>query len=147
MAGFEFEKRLSGGAPTIETLTFKDSETLTKGDLVNLETGLVDLAATLDNNLLGCVLETKAGIAATSTIKCVIDDDAIYIVTDLNARVKGETLDLAGLTGAQGVAASLNKELVRPSLRICASTLLKVKEITYAIGVIKDCAKTIKLRQ
>jgi serine palmitoyltransferase len=43
--------------------------------------------------------------------------------------------------------ATLNKELVRPSLRICASTLLKVKEITYAIGVIKDCAKAIKLRQ
>ena len=39
---------------------------------------------------------------------------------------------------------TLNKELVRPSLRICASTLLKVKEITYAIGVIKSCAALLK---
>lgn len=43
--------------------------------------------------------------------------------------------------------AALNKELFRPSLRICASTLLKAKEITFAINIIKDCAKSIKLRQ
>lgn len=41
----------------------------------------------------------------------------------------------------------LNKELVRPSLRICASTLLKAKEIIHAVAVIKDCAAAIKARQ
>lgn len=42
---------------------------------------------------------------------------------------------------------SLNKDLIRPSLRICASTLLKAKEITYAVGVIKTCAASLKPRQ
>lgn len=41
----------------------------------------------------------------------------------------------------------LNKTLVRPSLRVCASTLLKQTEITYAVGIIKDCAAAIKPRQ
>jgi hypothetical protein len=112
MAGFEYEKRLSGGAPTIEWLTFKDTETLTKGDLVNLETGEIDLAATADTNLLGVILETKAGVDSTTKARVITDDDAVYAVTDANARVKGATLDIAGATGAQGVAASTNKELV-----------------------------------
>jgi len=43
--------------------------------------------------------------------------------------------------------ASLNKELIRPSLRICASTYLKAKEITHAVGIIKECAATIRARQ
>lgn len=42
---------------------------------------------------------------------------------------------------------SLNKDLIRPSLRICASTVLKAKEITHAIAIIKECAATIKPRQ
>lgn len=112
MAGFEYEKRLCGGAPTIETLTFKDTETLTKGDLVNLESGLIDLAATGDTNLVGVILETKAGTSGVSTARVITDADAIYAVVDNNARVKGATLDIAGNTGAQGVAASTNKELV-----------------------------------
>lgn len=109
---FEYEKRLSGGAPTIEWLTFKDTETLTKGDLVNLETGEIDLAATADTNLLGVVLETKAGTDSTTKARVITDDDAVYAVVDANARVKGATLDIAGATGAQTVAASSNKELV-----------------------------------
>lgn len=112
MAGFEYEKRTDGGTPTIEWLTFKDTETLTKGDMVNLEAGEVDLAATADTNLLGAVLETVAGVDSTTKIKVVTDPDAIYAVVDANARVKGATLDIAGATGAQGVAASSNKEFV-----------------------------------
>ena len=42
---------------------------------------------------------------------------------------------------------TLNKELIRPSLRICVSTLMNAKQINYAAGVIKDCAKSIKPRQ
>ena len=44
--GFHFRYRKSGGVPTILDLPCKDSETLTKGDLVNLESGELDLAAT-----------------------------------------------------------------------------------------------------
>jgi hypothetical protein len=130
MAGFEYEKRVSGGAPTIETLTFKDTETLTKGDLVNLETGLIDLAATADVNLLGVVLETKAGTSGVSTARVITDDDAIYAVTDPNARLKGATLDIAGATGAQGVAASTNKELVVVS----ASSATERTRVRFNVG-------------
>lgn len=109
---FVFAFRESGGAPTIVDLLFKDTETLTKGDLVNLETGEVDLLATADANALGVVLETKAGTDSTTRIKVIIDEDAVYSVTDNNARLLGATLDVAGATGAQTVATSSNKEFV-----------------------------------
>ena len=112
MAGFQFRFRESGGAPTIVDLLFKDTETLTKGDLVNLETGEVDLLATGDTNALGVVLETVAGTDSTTRIKCIIDADAVYGVVDANARLLGAPLDVAGATGAQTVAASSNKEFI-----------------------------------
>lgn len=112
MAGFTFRYRIGGGAPTIQTLTFKDTETLTKGDLVNLETGEIDLAATADVNLVGVCLATVAGTDSTSKMDVITDPDAVYAVVDANARVIGATLDIAGATGSQGVAASSNKEFV-----------------------------------
>lgn len=110
--GFTFRYRLSGGAPTIQNLTFKDTETLTKGDILNLETGEVDLGATGDTGLLGVALQTEAGVDSTTKIDVIVDSDAVYAVTDNNARVKGATLDLTGTTGAQGVTTSSNKEFV-----------------------------------
>jgi len=112
MAGFEFRYRLCGAAPTIQDLIIKDTETLNKGDMVNLETGLIDLGATADTNLLGVVLETAAGTTEVTKYKVITDEDAVYAVTDANARLKGATLDLSGATGAQTVAASANKEFV-----------------------------------
>lgn len=109
---FTFAFRESGGAPTIVDLLFKDTETLTKGDLVNLETGELDLAATADANLVGVCLETKAGTDSTTRLKVIIDVDAVYSVTDNNARLLGATLDVTGATGAQAVTTSSNKELV-----------------------------------
>lgn len=111
-AGFRFRYRLSGGAPTIQTLTFKDTETLSKGDLVNLEGGEVDLAATNDSALVGAVLETKAGTDSTTTIMVITDQDAVYGVYDANARAIGATLDIAGTTGAMTVASSANADLI-----------------------------------
>ncbi len=110
--GFKYRGRTGGGQPTTQTLTFKDTETLTKGDMVNIETGEVDLAVTSDTALLGIALETKAGTDSTTTIECIVDPDAVYGVTDANARVKGATLDITGATGAQQLAASSNKEFV-----------------------------------
>lgn len=112
MAGFKFRYRLCGAAPTIQDLLFKDTETLTKGDIVNLETGEIDLGATADTNLLGVVLETQAGTGSTTRARVIVDADAVYGVTDANARLKGATLDLTGATGAQGVTTSSNKEFV-----------------------------------
>lgn len=111
MPGFSFRYRTSGGAPTIQQIVMADAS-FTKGDVVNLESGQADLAVTTDTNLLGAVQETKAGTAGTTKIEVIVDPDAVYGVTDANARVKGATLDLAGATGAQSVAASTNKEFV-----------------------------------
>lgn len=112
MAGFTFRYRLSGGAPTVQVLKAKDTETLTKGDLLNLETGEVDLGATADTNLLGVCLDTAARTDSTTDVYVITDADAVYGVADANARVKGATLDISGATGAQAVAASSNKEFV-----------------------------------
>lgn len=112
MAGFQFRYRLSHPTPTIQVLKAKDTETLTEGDLLNLESGEVDLAATADTNLLGVCLATYSAVDSTTDIRVIVDADAVYGVADANARVAGATLDLAGATGAQGVAASSNKEFV-----------------------------------
>lgn len=111
-AGFRFRGRISGGQPTIMDLLYKDTETLTKGDMVNLESGEIDLGATGDTNFLGVVMETQAGTDSTTRARVIVDDDAIYGVYDANARLKGATLDIAGATGAQTVATSSNKEFV-----------------------------------
>lgn len=110
-AGFRFMYRLSGGQPTIQKLTFKDTETLYKGDLVNLESGVIDLAATDDAALVGVVLETVSGTASTTQVEVITDADAVYAVYDANARAIGATLDIAGAAGAMTVAASSNVDL------------------------------------
>lgn len=112
MAGFRFSHRLSGGAPTVQTFFTKDTETLTRGDIANLESGEIDLGATADTNLVGAIMQTAAGTDSTTEYQVITDDDAVYEVTDNNARVVGATLDLTGSTGAQGLTTSSNKEFV-----------------------------------
>lgn len=109
---FRISHRLSGGAPTQQPMVFKDSETLTRGDIVNLEGGLADLAVSGDTDLLGIVLETKAGTAGVTEIRVATDRDIVLSVKDPNARRIGDTLDLTGTTGAQGVTASANRDFV-----------------------------------
>lgn len=111
-AGFRFRYRDCGYPATIQYLTCTDTATLSKGDMVNLETGEIDLGATGDTALLGIVLETKAGTDSTTVYGVIVDADAVYGVYDANARVKGATLDLSGATGAQTVTTSSNKEFV-----------------------------------
>lgn len=111
-AGFRFRYRLSGAPPTILTLYCKDDETLSKGDLLNLESGELDLGATNDTTLIGACMETKAGTDSTTQFKVISDPDAVYGVYDANARLAGATLDIAGTTGAMTVAASNNVDLI-----------------------------------
>lgn len=110
-AGFRFRGRVSKMPPTIQTLTIKDNETLTKGDLVTLESGEIDLAATDDSTILGVVLNTAAGTDSTTTYEVIVDADAIYGVYDASARVKGATLDISGTTGAMTVTTSSNADV------------------------------------
>lgn len=110
--GFRFAYRLCGGAPTIQDLLFKDTETITEGDLVNLESGEVDLGATNDTAFVGAAVETVSGTDSTTRIRVITDQDAVYAVDDANARAIGATLDISGTTGAMTVAASSNADLL-----------------------------------
>lgn len=110
--GFKFMYRLSGGPATVQSLTFKDTETLYKGDLVNLESGEIDLAATGDTALVGMVLKTTAGTDSTTTVEVITDADAVYAVYDANARAIGATLDISGAAGSQTIATSSNADLL-----------------------------------
>lgn len=116
MAGFIFSHRVSGASPTYQTFTFANTETITRGDLLNLSGSAgarrVAPGATSNTNFIGVASQTKAGTTNVSTMLAVTDVDAVYQVVDNNARQKGDTLDIAGLTGAQAVATSSNKEFV-----------------------------------
>lgn len=111
-AGFKFRYRLCGAPPTILNIYCKDTETLSAGDLLNLETGELDLGATNDTTFIGVCLETKAGTDSTTQFKVIADSDAVYGVYDANARLTGATLDISGATGAMTVAASSNVDLI-----------------------------------
>ena len=123
--GFEWSYNLSGGQPLILDALMKDTETLTRGDMLNVETGEVDLAVTSDAGLVGAFIgpedpsDAKAGnpgvvegTDSTTRVRFIANPDAVYKVTDANARNMGATLDISGTTGAQGVAASSNTEFV-----------------------------------
>jgi hypothetical protein len=110
--GFKFRYRLSGQPPTILKLKFKDTETLTKHDLLNLESGEVDLGATNDTTFIGAAQTTAAGTDSTTDMYVISDWDAVYGVYDPNARLAGDTLDISGATGAMTVAASSNVDLI-----------------------------------
>lgn len=132
--GFHFAYRESGGPATIKDLLFKDTETLTKGDLVNLETGEVDLAATNDTALLGAVLETISGTDSTTRIRVITDADAVYRVYDANARLVGATLDITGATGNMTVTTSSNADVIVVAESTADEhTLVKIVPAEHAI--------------
>jgi len=135
MPGFDFRFRESGGAPTVRNVVAKDNETFTKGDLVNIESGEADLAVTQDTALLGVVQETSTPDGSTDTISVICDDDAVYAYTDGTAHNIGVTLDVAGATGAQILAASSNQEFVVVATNAATEeTLVKINPTVHALS-------------
>jgi uncharacterized protein YbcI len=112
MPGFEFRYREGGGEPTIHSFVFKNTETLTRGDMLNFEDDRVDIGARDDTALIGAAVETLDGDAGVTEIRCVTDGDAVYAVEDAHVRAKGDHLDLTGATGTQGVHSSPTSDLV-----------------------------------
>jgi len=124
--GFEWRYNISGGRPLILTFLMKDTETLTRGDMLNIESGEVDLAVTSDTGIAGIFVGpedpndavdgkpgTVAGTDSTTIVKVIVNPDAVYAdANDTSARLAGATLDISGATGAQTVAASSNTEFV-----------------------------------
>lgn len=135
---FDHVFNISGGPPLVEEFLFQDTETLTKGDLVNINAGEIDLAATDDANLAGAFQgaanpedEDPAGqVAGTDSVTrglAIINPDAVYAVVDANARNAGDPLDLAGATGAMTVAANANTDLTVVRSKRAATDLTLVK--------------------
>ena len=130
MAGFEYRYMLNGGNhPVIKDFYMKDTETLTKGDLVNIEVGEIDLAVTNDTDFAGAFLGTVnpdderdtahartpgkvAGTDSTTKVRVIISPDAVYSTADNNDRDAGATLDISGATGAMTVVATVNADVV-----------------------------------
>ena len=126
--GFQYKHRLSGAAPTVRSFVVKTGVTaLAIGDLVHIEGSaaarVADLAATNDTAFAGAIVGPDykadgitpvdlANIATGERVLVVTDDDAVYAVTDANARDGGDTLDIAGTTGAMGVTTSSNVDVV-----------------------------------
>lgn len=124
--GFEWVFNLGGGVPLIQSFYMKDSETFTRGDMMNIESGEVDLAVTTDVALAGTFQGPKnpndakdgepgvvEGTDSTTLVMVICNPDAVYAdANDTSARAAGATLDISGATGAQTVAASSNTEFV-----------------------------------
>lgn len=110
-AGFQWIHSLSQAQPVIRTLIMRDTEILSEGELVNLNTGEVEAAGTGDAALMGAAAEDKDNTADGETCDVIVGPrDSVYEVEDNNARVIGATLDIAG--GGLGVTGTANADLI-----------------------------------
>jgi len=146
--GFAYKGSMSKTPPSIRQYKPKAGLTvLHVGDLVNLESGLVDLAASDDISFLGVVIAPGpsatagvrthlAAIGANDYVQVIIDPDAIYAdPNDTTARVTGATLDISGATGAQTLATSSNADVVVVADSSATQpTLFKLSNVNHAIA-------------
>jgi uncharacterized protein YbcI len=112
MSGFTFRYRLSGKQPTVKGFAFNTSASLSRGDVLTLRDGKVELGRTGDTALVGVALETLDGDASKTSIDVIVDADAVYGVDDARMRLKGATLDLRGDSGTQGLRAGGNGDFM-----------------------------------
>ncbi len=117
--GFHFSHYMGGSkTPQRRQYLFSDTETLTKGDILNLDTtgtvAEVDLAVSGDTALMGVADETLSGTDSTTLIWVILDQQGrgVYRVTDANARAEGTELDIDGTTGAMTLAADSDSDVI-----------------------------------
>jgi len=122
MAGFEFRYKVSGGPPTVQSIVTTDTA-YKKGDTVLIDAlSRASLGVSGSATFIGVCLADYASLTAgTSKIDVLVDPDAVFAVTDANARNIGATLDVSGATGAQTVTTSSNKEFVVVNTKAAAS--------------------------
>jgi uncharacterized protein YbcI len=126
LPGFDFHHRRGGGDPTVLLLLFKDSETLTQGDLLTVHNDGVTLAASGDRTLVGAATETVTGRAGVTYIPAITDPDAVYAVDDPYARAHGDLLVVTGASGAQGVGAADCELVVEADSTAAEATLVAI---------------------
>lgn len=110
MAGFRWVGSLDGSEPIIQTFVVKDAVVISRGEMLNLESGEADAAATGDAALIGIATHSVDNTNDGETVQAIINPGAIYAVDDANARVTGATLDIAA--GGMGVGATVNADLL-----------------------------------
>lgn len=110
MAGFWFAGTLDGSQPIVQTFVVKASAVITKGEMLNLETGEADAGATGDTALIGIATEDVDNTVDGHTVDAIVNPNAIYGVDDANARVTGALLDLA--SGALGITTDSNHDVM-----------------------------------
>jgi uncharacterized protein YbcI len=103
MPGFEFRHRLGGGQSTIDTFALKSASPVGAGDMLKLVDGQATVAAAGDAFLLGAAVEVSLDARPRPSVRAITDADAVYAVQDGDARRQGDTLGLAGATGAHGL--------------------------------------------
>lgn len=108
--GFTFAYTLGGGAPIIESIVVADGENLSKGELVNLESGELDAGASGDTALVGACVEDCNNADDGLSCAVITNQDAVYSVVDNNARLKGATLDIG--SGGLTVTGTSNADLI-----------------------------------
>jgi hypothetical protein len=115
--GFQFMGYITGQKePVIRKYKFADTETLTKGDAINVDTsGYVDLFATGgDVGLIGVANETVSGTTLVTEIEVILDFQGmgLWAIYDANARVEKAELDITGTTGAQTLSADGDSDVM-----------------------------------
>lgn len=112
--GFRPEYRLNGlrEFPTQSIVTADAA--LKEGDVVNLESGELDLAVASDTAIIGVAAETRSGMTTSTDEVLVYVDygDVVWSVFDQNARTIGDVLDISGTTGAMTVTTKSSDNLV-----------------------------------
>jgi hypothetical protein len=107
---FKFAYDLRGGDPIIQKFPVKDTVVLSRGEMVNLESGEVDSAATNDAALVGITVAAVDNTADGEYAYVIVNRWAVYVdENDANARTINAPLDLA--TGALGVTSDTNSDL------------------------------------
>lgn len=118
--GFAYTYSVNRTAPLVQDFV-SGATALAVGDLVKVDptTGRVTVATTAGSDIVGSVVAPSdpAGslatlVIGTSKVRVHIDPLAVYSVPDPNARVAGQKLDIAGATGAMGLAVDSNHDVM-----------------------------------
>ncbi|MBZ0294506.1 MAG: hypothetical protein K8L99_18220 [Anaerolineae bacterium] len=107
-AGFRWAGSIDGSEPIIRRFVVADTVVLSRGEIVNLESGEVDAGAAGDSAFLGPATEDVDNTDDGLSVSVITNPGAIYAVDDANVRVAGATLDLA--SGGLGVTGTSNAD-------------------------------------
>lgn len=109
-AGFKWAGSIDGSEPILRTFTVKASAVISRGEMLNLESGEADEGATNDAAFLGPATEDVDNTVDGHTVECIVNPGAIYAVVDANVRTAGDKLDLA--SGGLGLTTDSNHDFL-----------------------------------